>query len=326
MKNTKISLLVVLSLILTLGATSAFAHVGKDDKKKKRKRPKNTGTLSIQTTPKAMTVKVDGQVVGQSGVTEPAEFFLTPGVHLVEVEGPNGKSFTKEVNVVKNVKNCICLNIVETPVPRPCPYDIRVSGPDSVKDGDLATFIATNVATVSPVAASALNYKWRVTPSNARITSGLGTDAITVDTTGLGNAVLNVEVDVTDGTYDASCRQNSAVSTNVVVPVTPPPPSPPPFDEFVTVANDDDKARLDALAIELQNNPTAKGHIFIYQGTDKRSEKRTADRLIKFAFDYLTKTIGVDSSRLTIEKGGSRERTTYQMFLVPLGTPTPIPN
>ena len=133
MKNKRFSLFVILSLILTLGISTAFAGSIKDDKKKKRKRPKNTGILSVQTTPKTMTVKVDGQVVGQSGVTEGADFFLTPGVHLIEVEGPNGQTFSKEINIVKNVKNCICLDIVEKKTSRPCPYDVRVSGPDKCR-------------------------------------------------------------------------------------------------------------------------------------------------------------------------------------------------
>ena len=325
MRNKKFNFLVILGLMLTLGLSTAFANGGNDGKKKK-KRPKNTGILSVQTTPNAMTVKVDGQVVGQSGVTEGAEFYLTPGVHLVEVEGPNGKTFSREINVVKNVKNCICLDVVEKKTTRPCPYDMRVSGPDSVQEGDLATFVATNdVASITPIAATALNYAWRVTPSDARITSGLGTNSITVDTTGLGNRTVNVELDVTDGVYDASCRQRIAVNTGVdrvEIPIVPP----LLFDEFPTLSNDDDKARLDNLAIELQNNPNAQGYIIMYQGTDRRSQRRTSERLSKFALDYLVKTRGVDPSRLQIVRGGSRTTTTYQMWLVPPGATTPVPN
>ncbi len=46
---------------------------GNDDK---NKRPKNTGILTVKTTPIAYPVRVDGQVVGMSGVDTAAEFYL----------------------------------------------------------------------------------------------------------------------------------------------------------------------------------------------------------------------------------------------------------
>ncbi len=321
MQNSRFRIFVVLGLMLTLGLTTAFAG-GDDKKKKKQKRPKNTGILSIKSTPKAMTVKVDGQVVGMSGTTEGAEYYLTPGVHLVEVEGPNGKTFSKEINVVKNVKNCICLNFVEKVITKNCPYDISVTNPDVVRDGDLITFATINAVTGGT---AALNYLWRVTPSNARITSGLGTSAITVDTTGLGGQTVTAELEVTDGVYDASCRQRVVGSTVVEKIVTEIPES-VLFDEFPTISNDDDKARLDGLAVELQNNPSYQGYIIMYRGTDRRSQSRTPEKLSRMALDYLVKERGVDPSRLTIVQGGTRPTTTYQMWLVPPGAKIPVPN
>ena len=320
MQNSRYKFFVILGLMLTLGLTSAFAASG-NDKKKKRKRPKNTGILSVKSTPEAMTVKVDGQVVGMSGTTEGAEFFLTPGVHLVEIEGPNGKTFSKEINVVKNVKNCICLNVIKKVTTKNCPYDISVTNPDVVQDGDLITFATLNAVTGG---AAALSYLWKISPSNARVTSGLGTPSITVDTKGLGGQIVTAELEVTDGVYDASCRQRVVGSTVVNQP--PPPPKPRPFDEFPTISNDDDKARLDGLAIELQNNPNDQGYIIMYRGTDRRSQSRTPEKLSRMALDYLVRERGVDPSRLTIVLGGTRPTTTYQMWLVPPGATTPVPN
>lgn len=329
MRNTKkISFLFIIGIIVTLGlSTVAFANSG-NDKKKKKKRPKNTGVLSVTTSPNALPVKVDGQQIGMSGVGEPAEFYLQPGIHLIEVEGPNGQKFSKEINVVKNVKNCICLNVVEKKSTRPCPYDMRVDGPAKVNEGDLVTFVARNVASVTPIAGTALNYAWRVTPSTARITSGLGTPAITVDTTGLGGETLSVEVDVTDGVYDASCRQRIAVSTEVEPFVPEKPPVPILFDEFPFRSFDDDKARLDNLAIELQNNPSYQGYIIMYQGTDRRSQRSgKVDNLSRRALDYLVKQRGVDPSRVQIVRGRDWETTTYQIWIVPPGaTNPPVPN
>lgn len=324
LRRNRFSLLFIAGLILMMGLSSMAFASGND--KKKKKQPKNTGVLAVTTTPRALPVRVDGQMLGVSGVGEAAEFYLTPGIHLVEVEGPNGQIFRKEINVVKNVKNCICLDVVEKTSTRPCPYDMEINGPSSVKEGDLVTFVARNVASITPIAGTALNYAWRVTPSSARVTSGLGTPAITVDTTGLGGRQLMVELEVTDGVYDASCRQMKEISTSVEK-VEIPTPVPILVDEFPHRAFDDDKARLDAFAIELQSNPSWIGYVIMYQGTDKRSQ-RTGEvgALSKRALDYLVKVRGVDPSRVQIVRGGSRPTTTYQFWVVPPGADYPIPN
>lgn len=318
--------LFILGLMLTLGLSAVSLAADGGDKKKKQDGRKNMGILSVTTTPNALPVRIDGRQVGMSGVTEPAEFYVTPGVHLVEVEGPNGQKFVREIEFVKNVKNCICLNVVERTTTRPCPYDMRVDGPDKVKDGDLATFVARNVASVTPIEATSLNYTWKVTPATARITSGLGTPAITVDTTGLGGQTLTVEVDVWDGVYDASCRQQNTIYTDVeeLPKITP---EPLPFDEFPFRSRDDDKARLDNLAIELQNNPTFQGYIIMYQGTDRRSQRSgNVDTLSRQALDYLVRNRGVDPSRIQVVRGGARPTTTYQIWLIPPGASNPVPN
>ena len=322
MRNTRFKFLFILCLVLTIGLTSAFA-AGNDKKKKRKKIPKNTGALSVKTLSGARTVKVDGQVVGQSGVTEAAEFYLTPGTHLVEIEGPGGQVYRKEVNIVKNRRLCICINFVEKTTETPCPYDMRVRGPSKVIEGDRVEFVATNVAQVTPIAATALNYIWTVTPDTARIVSGLGTNSITVDTTGLGNQTISVNLAVGDGVNDATCRQRIAVSTEVgKIEVE----KPRLFDEFPTMSNDDDKARLDNLAIELQNDPNKQGYIIMYQGQDKKSKVRNANKLSKMALDYLVKERGVDPARLQIVVRSIRPVTTYQMWLVPPGATTPVPN
>lgn len=326
MRNKKrATLLFVIGMILSLGlASSAFAVSGD---KNKKKQPKNTGILSVTTTPNSLPVRVDGQLVGMSGVSDAAEFYLSPGLHLVEVDGPGGQTFRTEVEVKKNRKSCICLNIVERTVDRPCPYDMRVDGPERVTEGDLATFIARNVAAVSAADAAALNYVWRVSPSDAQITSGLGTKSITVDTTGLGGRTLLVELDVADGVYDSSCRQRIAIDTDVVELPKERPPIALLFDEFPFRAFDDDKARMDNLAIEMQNDPNIQGYIIMYQGTDSRSQKNgDVSKLSRRALDYLVKVRGVDPSRIQIVRGGSRPTTTYQFWLVPPGSDLPIPN
>jgi hypothetical protein len=239
-----------------------------------------------------------------SGVNTPAEFYLPPGMHQLVVEGPNGRNFSKEIEIRKDVKNCVCLKIIEEVTTKACPYNIRVDGPERVMEGDLITFASTNLVTAGAIP---VNYNWTVSPNTLNITSGVGTSSITVDTKGLGGQTITADLDVNDGVYDAACRQRISVPT--VVEKLPPPPGPRRFDEFESSSFDDDKARLDAFAIELQNNPDAQGYIIMYQGTDKASERTgKVEVLSKRTLDYLVKTRGIDPRRIVITNWGSARK------------------
>src|SRR3954467_15788088 len=154
MKKISGNFLAILGLLLVFGTVSTALASGNDDKN----RPKNTGILSVKTTPVAYPVLVDGVQIGMSGVAASAEFYLTPGTHRVEIQGPDGKSYTKDIDIVKDRKNCICIKIVENTISTPCPYRVVVNGPETVKDGDLINLFATNqVNSPNPV-----KYVWTV--------------------------------------------------------------------------------------------------------------------------------------------------------------------
>ncbi|MGB8506851.1 MAG: hypothetical protein WCD76_00465, partial [Pyrinomonadaceae bacterium] len=93
------------------------------------------------------------------------------------------------------------------------------------------------------------------------------------------------------------------------------------FDEFPSIAFDDDKARLDNLAIELQNNPGATGYIVVYAGRTSRAG--TADGLGARARNYLVQTRGLSANRVAVINGGYRENSTYEIWLVPQGAEPP---
>jgi len=317
MRNIKYSFLLMLGLMLTCGLTDAVAQRSDN----RNKPPKNMGTLTVKTTPVAYPVKVNDQLLGMSGVTTPAEFYLPPGTHRLAIEGPNGKTFTKEIEIIRNAKNCVCLKVVEEVISRACPYNVQLSGPDRVMDGDLITFASLNSVTDSP---TPVNYVWTVSPSNVRITSGLGTPSITVDTAGFGGQTITADLDVNDGVYDANCRQKISVPT--IVENRPLPPTARRFDEFPSTSFDDDKARLDAFAIELQNNPDSQGYIIMYQGTDRESlRNRKVSILTKRTLDYLVKARGIDPRRIQIVDWGTRLKTTYDLWIVPPGAQPPVP-
>ncbi|HXG85535.1 MAG TPA: PEGA domain-containing protein [Pyrinomonadaceae bacterium] len=306
----------MIGLVLTLSLTSALAGA----KDAKVKRPKNTGTLTVKTTPVAMTVRIDGQVVGMSGVSTPAEFYLAPGTHQLEIEGPNGQRKVLPVEIRRNERNCVCLKVLEETTTRACPYNIRVDAPDRVLENDLITFTSQNLVTDGAIP---INYSWTVTPSTAVITSGLGTPTITVDSRGLGGQPITATLDVTDDVYGATCQQNNQVVTNV--DRQPELPQPVRCDIFESQSFDDDKARFDNCTIELQNNPDSQLYIILYQGTDRLSRTNTADKLSKRTLDYLVKTRGIDPRCIQIVKWGTRPRTTYEIYVVPPGAQPPVP-
>lgn len=316
MRRISYNLIIAIGMILAFSLVSASANPINE----KTKKPKNMGVLSVKTdTP--MDVLVDGVRVGTSGVGTAADFYVTPGNHTVEIQGPGGQKFVKEYLFTKNVKNCICLKTLEKVESKECPYNIRVDAPDAVRAGDLVTFAAFNAVTGG---GAALNYLWKVSPDNARITSGLGTSSITVDTSDLGNQVIRAELEVTDGIYDAECRQRVAAESRVEK-IIEKQPDPVRCDAWETRTFDEDKARLDNCVIELQNRPDYQMYLIVYQGTAKRSTK--AETLINRTLTYLVKSRGVPPQRVQIISGGSRPKTGYELYLIPPGVspPTPTP-
>lgn len=317
MLKTRCSFLLIIGLLFGLSATTAALA---NDKNDKNKRQKDMAILSVKTTPNPYIVRIDGVQVGMSGVNAAREFYVTPGLHRIEVEGPGGKVFVREINFEKGLRHCICLTAIEETIKRPCPYDVRVEGPNNVVEGDLITFIAVNAVSASVP----LNYRWRVTPATAPITSGFGTPSITVSTKGLGEQTITAYLDVTDDVYGATCQQRNSVATGVER--LPPPPQPFRFDMFESKAFDEDKARFDNYVIQVQSIPDSQAYIIMYQGTDKESvTQRDVDRLSKRALDYLVKARGLDPRRIQITKWGTRNKTTYELWIVPPGAQPPVP-
>jgi len=311
MRAFRYNLLFIIGLLFTLGLSTAMAA---DNDFKGHK---GMGMLTVRTSPDAMPVKVDGQSVGMSGVGTGAEFYLTPGLHTVEVFAPDGKVWTDEIEIHRAQKNCVCLKFISETITTPCPYRFHVEGPDKVMEGDLVTFAAINSGT-APIP---IRYAWK---SNGRITSGLGTPSITVASEGMGGQTITAELDVNDDTYDNRCRQNLSVPTEVGK--IPPPPQPFRCDEFEAGTHDLDKARFDNCVIQVQNTPDAQLYVIIYPGTDRRSTTvNTYDKTSKFMLDYMVKTRGLDPRRMQIVKGPDRQTTTYVLWVVPPGATPPVP-
>ena len=296
-----VTIMIALSFALACTSTTAYA---------KKKRKVNYGQVEITTNPGGFPLRIDGKSEGTTSTTVRV-IELAPGRHTLEIMLPNGGRWVRDFEVEKARKLCVNLNYHPkkyTITKNPCPYPVNISAPVSVNDGDLITFTSD----VAYGGSAPLSYTWTVTPSDARIVNGAGTATITVDSTGLGSQQVTATLVVDDGSGDAMCRQTAQASTSIVLK-TPPPPECKPFDQFPSVAFDDDKARFDNLAIELQNAPDSQAYIIIYAGRTSRTGQ--ADMLGRRTMSYLVNQRGVDARRITIINGGYRDTDFIEIWV-----------
>ncbi|MDT4895710.1 MAG: hypothetical protein QOH25_787 [Acidobacteriota bacterium] len=283
-----------------------------------KKKP-SYGRIKISTNPGGYPVLIDGQPAGSTTVSERL-LDLPPGSHTVEIIFPNSERWTREFIVAAGRIYCIGLaynpRTIPIPAALPCPYPVNVSAPATANDGDVITFTAD----VAYAGSSALNYTWTVSPASARIVSGAGTPTIMVDSTGIGRQPVTAILVVDDGSGERVCRQTAQAVTNIIT-IPPPPVKSRLYDQFEPPAFDDVKARLDNLAIELQNAPTSQAYIIVYSG--RRSRAGQADRLAARAKAYMIKERGIDSSRVVVINGGYRESDYFELWLVPQGAEPP---
>jgi hypothetical protein len=87
------------------------------------------------------------------------------------------------------------------------------------------------------------------------------------------------------------------------------------LDEYGDIRFDDEKARLDNLAIELRNDPGAKGHIVGYGG--RRARVGEARRRIERAKNYLVGSRKIAPERIVTMDGGYRENLTVELWVLP---------
>lgn len=116
-----------------------------------------------------------------------------------------------------------------------------------------------------------LRYVWRVV--NGTIISGQRYAKKTVvDSSGMGGKTIEAELDVNDAVYDSRCLEVISVPTDVEPIKEPPPITKISCDQFESISNDDDKARLDNCMIMAQNIPDSQLYIVITQGTIGEAE------------------------------------------------------
>src|SRR5215204_53124 len=298
-------------LALTFFAVHPSSSVSAKTKKAKY------GTIKIMTAPGGLFLVIDGKPRGET-TTSYREFELEPGLHNVSITLPNGKFWAREIEVPAGRIKCVVVNYRPLPpLPKsPCPFPLNISAPNQVNEGDIIPYTAH----VAYSGDAALRYNWKVNPSSARIISGLGSPTLSVDSTGLGGQRIVATLTADDGSSDPTCAQ-SAQAVSIVAALAKRVIVASEFDECDNCTYDDQKARLDNLAVELQNDPTTRAYIIAYGG--RMNPLSQVELLMTRARDYLTSQRGIDASRFTVVNGGFREDDSVELWIVPSGAAPP---
>lgn len=230
---------------------------------------------------------------------------LKPGYHKASLDivtsGTDGECQAFS-SVTVLVNDC-------APVRPVCPA-VAVTGPAAVGIDQPVTF-TSNYNGGTPGITPA--YNWTV--SAGTITAGQGTDRITVDTTGLAGQTIRASLSL--GGYNLECAADYAVTLPVPKLISR------RFDEFPDIARNDEKARLDNFAIELQNDPSATAYVIVYPGkTGKRGEvQEHSGRVV----EYLVNSRGLDQRRIVTLVGPKRDNLHVELWLTPQGATPPNP-
>ena len=309
----RLALTVALALTVVAGPPSATAYANK-------RKPAKYGILKIRTDPGGFPLELDGRALGLTSTTD-RSFDLDPGLHTIVIALPDGQRWTREFTLDAGRIKCVALNYRAAPVlaTSPCPFPVNLSAPTQVNEGEIITYTAD----VTYTGSAALIYTWTVSPASTRVLSGSGTPTITVDSTGLSGQRITATLMVDDGSGETACRQTAQASTFV-------PPTPPrenrsrEFDVCCSCSFDDQKARLDNLAVELQNDPATTSYVIAYGGRTSRVGQ--ANRLGARARDYLVSERRIDPSRIIVMNGGFREEDCVELWIVPRGATPPEAN
>jgi hypothetical protein len=306
-----------LALAALLALTFCMANPTSTVYAKKRKLAKY-GSIKILSTPGGLPIEIDGKPEGLT-TTDYRAFDRDPGLHTVVITLPGGERWTREIDLPAGRIKCVAINFRSSPpiVKSPCPYPVSLSVDAEVSEGEVITFSTDTAYSGNAL----LNYTWTLSP-DAKILTSVG-NRITVDSTGLGGQRVTATVVVDDGSGEAACRQTAQASTFVRPPERVEHPS-KQFDVCCSCSFDDQKARLDNLAVELQNDPTATTYVIAYGGRTSRIGQ--ADLLGDRARNYLVAQRGIDQSRITVMNGGFREEDCVELWIIPSGATPPQPS
>jgi hypothetical protein len=226
------------------------------------------------------------------------------GTYTASVDVDDGCGCITAATTTVTIASCPdCVPDIVCPAP-------SASCPDAVDQGTPITFTVGGKLDATPAISG---YNWTV--SAGTITSGQGTPSITVSTDGLAGQSVTATVELAG--VDPSCPRTASCTSSV----KPLPLKPRLFDEYGNIRFNDEKARLDNYAIQLQNEPTSQGYIIAFGSCDTEGQTR-GNR----AKDYLVNTRGIDAGRLVVVDGGCMPELKVQLWIVPQGATPPTPD
>jgi len=271
----------------------------------------------------AALVRLNAKATSPDGL--PIRYRWTNDVGRIEGDGPavtwdlagakpgSYKAFL-EIDTGSGDRECQAFSSIAVlvkcpPPPPPVCFDVFINCPDRVEVDQPVTFssaLTGGSGNVAPV------YNWTV--SVGRIIEGQGTSSIKVDTTGLAGQTIKATLSM--GGYGLDCSASCTVSFPVPLTCRK-------FDEFPDLARNDEKARLDNFAIELQNDPSSTAYVIIHPGQRGRSRQVQAHttRIV----DYLGNSRGFDARRIITLVGPSQPDLLVELWICPQGATPPRP-
>lgn len=191
-----------------------------------------------------------------------------------------------------------------------CPV-LSVSGPAGiVSPGEIMTFTATLDEKAKNYN---IEYVWSVSEGN-EIVGGQGTPKIEIiQKDAGGNTTATVEIKG----LPEGCPNLASENVSYCSPI-----SFTLIDDFSLDARRIDKARIDNLLNELQNNPNDQGYIIEY--FEPKTSKASIDQKIKKLTNYIARIRRFDANRITIVRVLENENRT-KFYLVPPGAEPPTP-
>lgn len=232
---------------------------------------------------------------------------LRPGTYTLSVAVDDGCGVCGQPRqeTIRVVECADCRTPPEPP--KPCPTGLDVTADKTVvQQGETVTFTATIDA-----AGQTVNYTWDVT--GGTIESGQGTAQIVVRVPASGaTTAATVTATARTATNDPNCVATDSASSEIPGRVVF-----TEIDRYGRLNRNAEKARLDNVAVQAQNDPNARIFIIAFGRNDA-----AANRRLQFARNYLVTTRGIDPGRVVTVNGGVGPEQTV-IYLVPAGATEP---
>ena len=188
---------------------------------------------------------------------------------------------------------------------------VGVDGPTKVQPGEIAVFNAR--LTGVPQVAN-LTIKWHV--SAGTITSGQGTDTISVDTVNLAgqNVTATAEVSGVPVGCNASLSKTIEIAVNMR-------PCGMAFDRYGDIKFFDEQARLDNFWIQVSHTPQSIGYLMAAAGPV--TFKNEAEARLERAKSYLVKKRQADPARIVTLDCGYDSHMHLKLYVIMPGETPP---